>query len=360
MVKADEKEEQLKISVEDSGTGIAPEAIPYIFDRFYQVADATTKIKGSGIGLALTKELVELLGGKITVTSELDKGSRFQVLLPITRNAPLITMNSAADSGSDPAQQNHANPGQRLLIIEDNLDLVEYLKDCLDNRFQLEFAYNGTIGIEKALELVPDIIVSDVMMPGKSGFEVTETLKNNESTSHIPIVLLTAKVDFESRIKGLKRGADVYLAKPFNREELLAHLENLLMLRHKLQARYQQFAFENPRAKYLDLEDQEKLFLDKIHQYVDAQLANADIKPGDVAKGIGMSRSALYAKLSAVTGMTINAYVQSIRLREAKKLLQTTSLPIAEVAYGVGFNDPNYFTRQFKKQFGVAPSKLRS
>ncbi|MEM6700305.1 MAG: helix-turn-helix domain-containing protein, partial [Bacteroidota bacterium] len=241
----------------------------------------------------------------------------------------------------------------------DNLDVVEYITSCLEHDYELVYAYNGQAGIDRALELTPDLIVSDVMMPKKTGFEVTNTLKKDERTSHIPIVLLTAKADMESRLAGLKRGADVYLQKPFHPEELLVNLANLLALRQKLQAKYQQLALatDEPMASLVD--DPEQTFLQKVRQYLAAELGNPNLKATDVAKALGMSRSNLYAKLSAVTGMSFNIYLRTLRLQKAKELLQTTSLTVSEVAYQVGFNRLNYFSEQFTKQFGVSPSGVR-
>jgi len=245
----------LILKVVDTGTGIPAKDLPHIFDRFYQSDDSA--YGGTGIGLALAKELVKLLKGSIEVESEPDKGSTFTVRLPITQqskkqeitpiDAPLKHTPYPNRTATMNVLQDKELP--RLLIIEDNADVVEYLTGVLETYYHLEYAYNGKIGIEKALEIVPDIIISDVMMPEKDGFEVCETLKNDERTSHIPIVLLTAKADVESRVAGLRRGADDYLQKPFERRELLATLTNLLEIRKKLQKTwsYQGFGHRNRR-----------------------------------------------------------------------------------------------------------------
>ena len=364
VIKAEAFEDQFQLAIMDAGSGIPANALPHIFERFYRVDDPGIQGPGSGIGLALTKELVQLLDGDIAVDSQLGQGTTFRVFLPIKRLAPIkdpelisITPDSSLRSNRSLAD---LKSRPRILIIEDNADLIAYLSTILNGNYQLSFAYNGAIGIEKALELVPDIIISDVMMPEKTGFEVTQTLKNDDRTSHIPIILLTAKVDFASRLTGIKRGADVYLAKPFQPEELFAQLANLLLLRQKLQTKYAQVALEQgPTAGSVE-DDQEKRFLDQLRVCIEANLDNVDLNAAKIAKQVGMSRSNLYAKLSAITGMSFNVYVRTLRLNRAKELLKTTDLNVSQIAYEVGFKNPNYFTNQFTKQFGIAPSKMRN
>ncbi|MEL6356363.1 MAG: ATP-binding protein, partial [Bacteroidota bacterium] len=368
VLRAAQDGNQLQIEVADTGKGIPAADLPHIFDRYYQADNDVAKTGGTGIGLALTRELVKLLDGSIKVASEVGKGTVFTLLLPIRTEAAwqetvpeVAEVAAPAAEITEQAKKVNPHPLPQLLIIEDNLDVVEYLNNCLEAEYELFYAYNGQAGIERAFELSPDLIISDVMMPEKTGFEVTDTLKNDERTSHIPIVLLTARADMESRLKGLKRGADVYLSKPFHREELSVNLDNLLAIRLQLQKKYQQLALEEaPKVSSPTGEDQEQAFLQKIRKLLLADLDNADLKAGDIAKEIRMSRSNLYAKLSAVTGMSFNVYLRSLRLQEAKHLLQTTSLTVAEVAYRVGFNHPSYFSRLFTEEYGVTPSSLQA
>ncbi len=284
------------ITVTDTGAGIPPANLPHIFDRFYQ-ADNLEKAKagGTGIGLALTRELIQAMGGKISVESELGKGTTFTVKLPITRKAkestPQLLESSPPQNLSQPnAILESSNPqilkfsNPQILLIEDNPDVIEYLAACLlgveganGRSYQLDFAYNGRAGIEKAFEIVPDLIISDVMMPEKDGFEVVETLKNDERTSHIPIVLLTAKATVEDRIAGLRRGADAYLAKPFREEELLVWVEQLIARRRQLQARYARLSntetVVEPATAELVLEDS---FMQKFYAVLEANYADAE------------------------------------------------------------------------------------
>ncbi len=367
------------LCISDTGKGIPAEDLPYIFDRFYQANDTISKAGGTGIGLALTKELIQLLNGEIKVTSEINKGTTFTVKLPIHNNAPLETVTKAARSVSpsltpaiseDGLYQNERTTDQpKLLIIEDNADVVEYLKSCLIADYQLSFAFNGRIGIEIALQEIPDIIISDVMMPDKDGLEVCDTLKNDERTSHIPIVLLTAKADIKSRIAGLRKGADAYLAKPFNPEELSVTLEQLVKLRTKLQERYAGLQLgtkgdtnENgqvplPPSEQFLLED---AFVLKAKSIIEKNLNNATFSPQILAQQSGMSYSVMRRKFNALTGRSPSLFIRTIRLHHAKDMLISSDSTISEIAYRTGFNDPKFFSRVFSKEFGVSPSQYRA
>lgn len=366
-------DQYLEFAVKDTGMGISEDHLTHVFDRFYQANDAVSKTGGTGIGLALTKELVELLEGTIKVGSVLGSGSTFTVQLPITNRAeekmlnlddanPLENhemVNAFAVQNVDPLEGKVKIA--QLLVVEDNLDVSEYIASCLEQEYMLDFAYNGVAGIEKAFELIPEIIISDVMMPEKDGFELCEALKNDERTSHIPIVLLTAKADVESKIAGLKKGADAYLKKPFHQEELIAVLNNLLESRKKLQAKYFQLATQFPSPTQVAHTDaMEDVFVTKLREAVEDRLGDASLKADDICKELGMGRSNLYAKMQSVLGMSFNIYLRTLRLNKAKALLLNSSLNVSEVAYEVGFNDPKYFSRIFSETFGVSPSKYNS
>ena len=389
----------IKISVSDTGIGIPPEDLPHIFDRFYQANNLEkAKAGGTGIGLALTKELVKAMGGDISVESEVGKGTIFTVSLPITQNAPAsdrVTSSHPVTAAEPKLGDTFKLPPNltsvetelpSILLIEDNPDVVEYLAACLGGGEQggspylLDFAYNGRAGIEKALETIPDLIISDVMMPEKNGFEVCETLKNDERTSHIPIVLLTAKADMESRIAGLKRGADAYLAKPFHREELLVMLSNLLELRRKLQARYSKLEIGNRRFTPVNLgnsndellisqypnipisnsPDPEDAFLSKLKTAIESRLSDSALSVEDICRMVGMSHPVVHRKVTALTGRSLTLFVRSIRLAKAQELLlQQPGMSISEVAYATGFNDPKFFSRVFSEEFGMSPTVFR-
>ncbi len=370
----------LKITVEDTGIGMAPEDLPLIFDRFYQVKHLDqAPINGTGIGLALTKELVQRMGGNITVQSELSKGTTFTAMWPITNQAPMVLgeadssksvqvaagHSSSLSDGTAPIATDTELPS--LLIIEDNPDVVEYLATCLQEKYQLDFAFNGKQGIEKALETVPDLIISDVMMPEKDGFEVCECLKNDLRTSHIPILLLTAKIEVESRIVGLQSGADAYLAKPFNQQELLLTMRNLLLLRKALQARYSKhqlselqeepgLSTQTPDAQIFEMED---AFVQKLRQHIEDNLTQSELSVEELSRKMTMSYQTLHRKITALTNLSPVQFIRLIRLSKARTLLQTTQLPISEIAFEVGFNDAKYFSRVFTEEFGQTPSSMR-
>ncbi|MEM1323685.1 MAG: ATP-binding protein [Bacteroidota bacterium] len=374
----DQKEVQgspfLQIRVEDTGSGIPKEQLPNIFDRFFKAESEDTPGKpGTGIGLALTKELVELLKGSIEVNSALGKGTTFIVSLPITKESSIeqgevyvepmpkeevpIAMPELEPVVVPTAQEDLP----RILVVEDNKDVQEYIISCLQNNYQLDLADNGEEGVEKAIESIPDIIISDVMMPKKNGYELTAELKEDERSSHIPIVLLTSRVDTESRISGLEKGADIYLGKPFEPRELELHLRNLLETRKRLQQRY---ALVPPPVDPADplattAAAAANPFLEKIQELVEANISETDFGISQLCRGLAMSRSQIFRKVKALTGHSPSVFVRNIRLRKGKALLRTTDLTVSEVAYEVGFSSPNYFSRTFSAAYGFPPADLR-
>lgn len=363
---------KMSISVRDTGIGISDEHLPYIFNRFYQVDETVKKNNvGSGIGLAYVKELTELLKGKIEVKSQLNKGANFVITLPyeeaekveITMEMPIIPLDIPV---SKETESHHASDNEgfikeeifpTVLVVEDNLDVVAYLKSCLQKEYQIYIANDGAEGIEKAIQLVPDIIVSDVMMPHKDGFELCETLKEDMRTSHIPIILLTAKASMESRISGLKKGADAYLTKPFNRLELLANMEQMVQLRKKLQLRFGSIEqIVRPKKVSTEIEDQ---FLVKIGNILDENLEDENFGIQELCRAMAVSRTQLHNKLKALTNKSTSIFIRSYRLQKARNLLSDTQMSISEIAYEVGFKDPSYFSRSFAEEFGESPSLMR-
>ncbi len=380
-IKDEEQEQQcLLITVQDTGIGISEANLRHIFDRFYQVDSSTTREgEGTGIGLAHTQELVKLMEGKITVQSQKNKGSLFSVSLPIRRKAKLLEATTDQEQQKrdrilpnislPPKVAAHIPTGSasakgnlpQLLIIEDNPDVVIYLKSFLAKSYQLDIAYNGAIGVEKALEKIPDLIISDVMMPEKNGYELCDILKNDERTSHIPIILLTAKADHGSKISGLKTGADAYLSKPFDKREILIRLEMLVKKQKQLSGffskKYQRGFVVNEvpgsTEEPLPIED---AFIKKVRQIVEENYADEDFALPQLCQKVRMSRSQLYRKMQALIETAPSDFIRLYRLEKAKILLETTQLTASEVAWQVGYKDLAHFSKSFQNAFGFPPS----
>jgi len=351
----------LELTVSDTGEGIAAEHLDRIFDHFYQVRE---HYGGTGIGLALAKELIHLMGGSITVESTVGEGTTFTISLPIMREAPrektenhALLAEAPPGSEADPysAVLNKEKP--KLLVVEDNADVIQYFRNVLRQEYELLFAKNGQEGFEEALDIIPDIVLSDVMMPEMDGFELTRLLKSNELTSHIPVILLTAKADKASKLEGLEYGADAYLTKPFDREELLIRLRKLLELREKLQERYQSFEKISPAAN--QSVQQEDAFLQKLRRTVENNISDENFGIQEICDMLAISRPQLHRKLKALTNKKTTEVVNTIRLQRAKELLKTTDMTVSQVAFEVGFNTVGYFSRKFKQEFGVPPSTFK-
>lgn len=357
------------LRVQDNGTGIAKEHLPKIFDRFYQVDNSSIRQhEGTGIGLALCKELTELHKGSITVQSEPGKGSVFTVCFPLStlqmesnseeQPQPLDPFNSPspADHEKEDTVFKEAALIESVLIVEDNDDLRQYLKQELSNSFHILEAVDGEQGLVYALEKMPDVIVSDLMMPGRDGLQLCEIIKNDTRTSHIPILLLTARADIETRLKGLSFGADDYIAKPFVMEEVRLRVFNMIESRKKLREKYAQQILLRPTEIKADSADQR--FLKHIMEVIEAHISDVSFGVENFAQEIGMSQAQLYRKLHALTEFTPNEFIRHMRLLRAQGLLRQKSGNVAEVAYQVGFNNLSYFAKCFKVKFGISPSEF--
>jgi signal transduction histidine kinase/DNA-binding response OmpR family regulator len=364
----------LIITIRDTGPGIAEDKLPYIFNRFYQVDDESTrKAEGTGIGLALVKEYVTLIKGNIRVKSKTGKGTEFILLLPATnRAAPgivdtgegkkpyasIIERTPSSNTDEIPLTLNKSVEQPLLLIVEDNSDVIEYLISILDQDYHIIVAGNGNEGIYKAMENVPDLIICDVMMPEKDGYEVCSTLKNDFRTNHIPIVMLTAKADMDSKIAGLEYGADAYLIKPFNNKELCIRLKKLLETRQKLKDKYGEMLYA--AAKEGKPKGLNENFLQKITYALEKNYQKENYGIINLCLDIGISRAQLHRKLIAITGRSTSDLIRHYRLKKAKELLMTSESNISEIAYQVGFKDPNYFTKSFTREYGLTPTNFRS
>ena len=358
--------QQIMIMVEDNGYGIADEKLPHIFDRFYQGDDSVTRrAEGTGIGLALTHELVRLMGGTIQVKSQLGKGSIFTVVLPVNASAPLIEnqakiIPSITTPKTRKLETNREEDPELplLLIVEDNEDVVQYLKICLEEQYRLSIARNGQLGIDQALEQIPDLIISDVMMPERDGFDLCKTLKSDMRTSHIPIILLTARADMNSRIEGLEGGADAYLTKPFHEQELEVSLRKALDLRKRLREYYggkMPLVSESTTSPFA----KEDVFVKSLHAFIEQNYQKETLTIPEIAAAMYLSEPHLRRKLKALTGMPPQDYLLHFRLYKARLSLLQTEDSVTSIAFDCGFNDPAYFSRAFSKVYGLSPLKYR-
>ncbi len=365
--------QKFEIRVKDNGIGITEDQLDQIFDRFYRVDNDNRHTRGeagSGLGLALTQELVKLLDGTIRVESVYNKGSEFIVSLPVTNNAPLEEhaelsnieesisgLSSFHDEKSTITEDAGQEDKPLILIVEDSIDVIEYLQALVETDFRVQMAFNGKEGLEKAFDLIPDIILSDIMMPEMDGIELLDKVKNDIRTSHIPVVILTAKADIASRLTGLERGADAYLAKPFNKKELIIQLKRLIKLRKKLQERYATVGLmTGPQDMEYKIEDS---FMQKIREYMLTNLGDEMFNIKKLCHEVAMSRAQLYRKFKTLTDKTIFEYFLSLRLHKAKELLTTSDINVSEAAFQTGFINLSHFSKAFTKEFGINPSKVQ-
>lgn len=351
----------IEITVKDTGIGIAESNIEKIFTRFFQVDDGARQT-GTGIGLSLTKELVKLHHGTIAVKSKPGRGSKFTIHLPyeeITNSEVALPNGEQGDSSGELSTEEHASDlmpaGRRImLLVDDNPDVRFFIKSHFNSHFQVLEAENGLEGWNISLKTIPDIIISDVMMPDMDGFEFCRKVRKDERTSHIPIILVTALGSREHEIEGLSQGADDYITKPFDLAILQTKVENILSVRQSLKQKYTSEMLLQPRNILLSSPDER--FLQKAIEVVENNISDADLDIERFAVEIGVSRMQLYRKLDALTEMTVKEFVRNIRLKRAAQMLVQKKLNISEVAYAVGFKDLSHFRKCFKQEFGMSAS----
>lgn len=369
-----EEEIQIKVQVTDTGVGIPPDLVDRIFDRFYQVdSTITRRTDGTGIGLSLTKELVSIMDGEIHVASTEDVGSEFTIIMVLQKGSQamsrsveslshhLQTSNQDPLTTSTPSEQELMHSGQDIvLVVEDNEDLRHFICSSLWPHYRIIEAADGEDGIQKATEILPDLIISDLMMPRKNGYELCETLKENSLTSHIPIIMLTAKSAMDSKLKGLTKGADDYLTKPFHTEELLVRIHNLIASRRKLRAKYSHEQIHQDEASIAGdlMTPGDEAFIDELKSHIDAHIDQETFSVDDMAQLLFISRVQLYRKIKALTDMSPSEFVRNHRLDLAKKLLEENQGNVNEISMRVGIPNRSYFSRMFKERFGVLPSKI--
>ncbi|KJD34715.1 hypothetical protein PK35_02865 [Tamlana nanhaiensis] len=371
------------VVVEDTGMGIHQNDIDYIFDWYYQTKSQHRK-KGTGIGLALSKNFAELHEGKITLNSKLNQGTTFTLAIPYNKSSyskeiindqdsiiendnalnELNVWDETLTKANELKNRNiNLNKEDRLflLLIDDNPDVLDYLEGVLKNNYDLIFAENGQEGIDKAIKYVPDLIISDVMMPQKSGIDLCGVLKKETTTTHIPIILLTAKTNAESIKEGYETGADDYIIKPFNSDILFVRIKNLIEGRNLLR---KYFLGQDKQPSDLSLEqsklfEKEKDFLRELELAILNHLKKGGANVNEITKAMGMSRTPLFRKIKAITGKNINEYITMVKLKKAASLIKNEGYSISQAAFEVGYKSPTYFRKLFKKQFGVLPSEYK-
>lgn len=361
------KGQQLLIEVRDTGQGIPAADLPNIFQLYYQTKktkDYTVSVGSSGIGLAYVKELVELQNGRIEVQSELGKGSNFSVELPlatlpekaITTPARTLAFPNTA-TRNKPIQSERTNRKETLiLVVEDQPDIQRYIQVCLQDHYQLVFAADGVEGCAMARKEIPDLIITDVMMPKMDGFTLTKILKEDALTSHIPIIILTGKSSKASQLEGLRTQADEYLTKPFDAEELELRIHNLLANRQKWIERFQQNGMVLPeKQQVLSMDDK---FILSVKDIVQENISNEDFGVEQLGRALRLDRTQLFRKLKAITGENPSHFIRVVRLKAAHQMLQNQQATIAEIAFEVGFSNPSYFSRSFKTYFGKTPGEV--
>lgn len=365
---AKEEGGRVMISVADNGCGISSDELPYIFDRFYQAKNAG---RGTGIGLAIVKAFTELHHGEVSATSIEGKGSTFTIHIPVRQKGEvtnqltekieqLIEPSSAEEVPNqarhiDELIQPYQTDKPEVLIIDDNIDIRTYLRSVLSEKYNVSEAADGKVGLELARKIVPDIVLSDIMMPVMDGLAFCQQLKTDKAISHIPVILLTARSLDEQRAEGYEHGADAYLSKPFSLRLLLSRIDNLIESRKKLNQTWSKGVEDDEIGNISNEID--KSFLKQLRKIIQENLANSDLSVEQIGDEIGLSRVQLYRKVKALTGYSPVEIVRKARLTRARHLLQTTERTVSEVAYAVGFSTPSYFSKCYKDEFGESPKK---
>jgi signal transduction histidine kinase/DNA-binding response OmpR family regulator len=356
---------ELLLRVTDTGKGVPEDQMTKIFERFYQVSEDGNINVGTGIGLALCKELAEFLGGSLRLESKVGEGSRFSLALPL-ETAELISETQIDESDAILSNRHEVaanivteNEDQLekplVLIVEDHFDLRKFIISCLGTEYSFVEASNGKEGFHHAIEQVPTLVLSDVMMPEMDGIEMCNKIKQDQRTSHIPVILLTAKASDESKLSGLGIGADDYIIKPFNKEELKLKIRNQVSARTRMQERIRmEFLSESTTIRAVSADEK---FLERLKKIVETRIGDELLSVESLTEEIGMSRAQLYRKVTALTGLSGNEFIRKLRLQRAAQLLQQRVGPVSQVAYEVGFSNLSYFSKCFKEQFGVLPSE---
>jgi len=377
-VELNKTEKNVEIAVHDEGVGIPAAKISSLFQRFETLFSQNTLLPSSGIGLSLVKELVELHHAKIEVLSEVGKGSSFRLFFPLGSehfaNNPQVEfllsdrqsdVNLPSEEQSQTGQEDDVQDRQSILIVEDNPELISFLHNILSRDYTVLQATNGLEGWNKTQEMLPDIIISDVVMPVMDGLDMVKKIKENNNTCHIPIILLSSKASLDDRIKALERGIDDYITKPFSASHLITRVQTLLEQRKFLQDYYLN-KFSKNRTSDADLSSEspaiasyDEQFMKQVIDYIEQNIDNVLLVVEDLAKEFPMSRSVFYKKIKSLFGLSPVDLIRTIRIKRAVQLIDSSTHSFTEIAYMCGFNDLSYFGKCFKKQMGLSPSEYR-
>lgn len=359
---------ELHITLADTGIGISQEDLPHVFSPFYQARRTMDDGQpGTGLGLAMVNELVKLHRGKLDFTSQPAAGTTIEITLPITREKlnfaeelipdqePVVSKRTSAPHYITANVEPNSQAEDCILIVEDNAELRNFIANVFHDQFKIITANDGQEGLQTAIEMMPDLIISDVMMPRMDGIELTENIREHELTSHIPVLLLTAKSDQDSRMDGLRTGADDYLAKPFSTEELRVRVTNLILLRKKLAAKYRNEIMNGASEERITSSDDK--FVLSLRAAINAHMGNASFSVEQLAEEMCLSRTQLFRKVKALLDISPNELINDIRLQRAAILIRSKADSLTQISYSVGFSEQSYFAKRFRKKYGVSPSE---
>lgn len=373
IIRSTVEKKTLTISVEDTGCGIKPEDLPHVFEPFYQ-AKSHSKA-GTGIGLALTKQMTEAMGGRIDVVSKPDEGTTFLLSIPTNHGEnryekwipdagvkPVCSDKPVCDDAEEIVNLDDviSKDADIALVVEDNADIARYIGNIISDNFSVVYARNGREGLLKAEEYVPDVIITDIMMPEYDGLEMTRDIRQSELLNHIPIIIVTAKGDDANKLHGLESGADAYLIKPFSPDELKLRIHKLIENRNMLRQKYSQILIDSEEiSNEPDAPELEKRFLVKLNSFITSNISLANMNSETLAEGMCLSKSQINRKVKSLTGMNTATYIKQSRLAYSQVLLRDPEKTIGDIVLLCGFDSASYFTKLFKEKFGITPSQYR-
>ena len=362
----------LKIEISDTGIGIPSENLPFVFDRFFQSDNSLTReYEGTGIGLSLTKELIVLMNGNIDVESKPGSGSKFTIEIPVKEipgamdeseptefKSQSIFIEIPVDKSLTEIKEKDKPEKPIILIVEDNNDMRGFIKKELVNNYQIIGSFKWVEGFETAKKEIPDLVITDLMMPKMDGMSLCNMLKKDEYTNHIPVIMLTAKAGLENKIEGLEIGADDYLTKPFDRKELYVRVNNLIHQREELRKKFSREIILQPRN--IKISSMDEQFLKKVEDLIEKNISNENFSAIEIQNTLAISRAQLHRKMKAVTDQAPGEFIRCYRLERAAQMLKNKSGNVTEIAYAVGFGSLSYFTRSFRERFNQSPSEYAS